>query len=73
MIMAPLSDNLETRLRILQTRITRSIESGEIEKKAFELKEKAETLIKKHPIESLVVGALLGFVIGKILSGSDDE
>lgn len=71
--MAPLSDSLETRLRILQARITRTIESGEIEKKAFELKERAETIIKKHPFESLVVGAFIGFVIGKILSGSDDE
>lgn len=71
--MAPLSDTLETRLQIVQTRIKRAIQSGEIEQKAFELKEKAETIIKKHPIESLVAGALMGFLIGKILSGSDDE
>ncbi len=39
--------------------------------RAEDLKEKAETVVKSHPVKSIVAGLVIGFLIGKILSSED--
>jgi len=42
------------------------IESAELQDKFNEVKIETELFIRKHPIQSVLAGALAGFVIGKI-------
>ncbi len=39
--------------------------------RAEEIKDKAESTIRKHPIKSILVGLTIGFLVGKILSSED--
>lgn len=42
------------------------IEEAELQDRLIEMKTEAELLIRKHPIQSVVVGALAGYLIGRI-------
>lgn len=39
----------------------------ELQEKINELKTEAELLIRKHPITSVLAGAAVGYILGKIL------
>tara|TARA_R110002096_G_scaffold87831_1_gene201425 strand:- start:15819 stop:16031 length:213 start_codon:yes stop_codon:yes gene_type:complete len=39
--------------------------------KAEEIKNKAESTIRMHPIKSVLIGLSIGFLVGKILSSED--
>lgn len=39
----------------------------ELQEKINELKTEAELLIRKHPITSVLAGAAIGYILGKIL------
>lgn len=36
-----------------------------------ELKERAEELIRQHPIKSITAGLLIGYIIGKVFKSED--
>lgn len=42
------------------------IENAEIQDRFNEIRTETELFIRKHPIQSVVAGALAGYVIGKI-------
>lgn len=43
------------------------LQNAELEEKINELKTEAELLIRKHPITSVLAGAAVGYILGKIL------
>lgn len=49
----------------------RIVEDEELAERIEELKERAEALIRKHPVKSVAGGLLLGYIFGKILSSDD--
>lgn len=65
-------ENVNRRLDDALNRGRRMIENDELPEQVEELKHRAETLIREHPIKSVAVGLFAGYVIGKILS-SDDQ
>ncbi|TVR15525.1 MAG: hypothetical protein EA391_10285 [Balneolaceae bacterium] len=42
------------------------LRDAQLEEKFNEIKTEAELLVRKHPITSVVVGAAVGYLIGKI-------
>jgi ElaB/YqjD/DUF883 family membrane-anchored ribosome-binding protein len=42
------------------------LRDAELQEKFEELKTEAELFIRKHPVESVIVGAAVGFLIGRI-------
>lgn len=42
------------------------IENAELQDRFVEMKTETELFIRKHPIQSVLAGALAGYVIGKI-------
>lgn len=43
------------------------IESAELQDRINEIKTETELFIRKHPIQSVLAGALAGYIIGKII------
>jgi len=43
------------------------LQEAEIEERLQELRTEAELLIRKHPMKSVLIGALSGFILAKIL------
>lgn len=44
------------------------LKESEVDVRIAEAKRKTEQLVRDHPIESLVIGAFIGFLIGRLLS-----
>jgi ElaB/YqjD/DUF883 family membrane-anchored ribosome-binding protein len=42
------------------------VESAELQERFIEMKTETELFIRKHPIQSVLAGALAGYIIGKI-------
>lgn len=42
------------------------LNDAELQDKFYELKTETELYIRKHPIQSVLAGALAGYIIGKI-------
>jgi ElaB/YqjD/DUF883 family membrane-anchored ribosome-binding protein len=42
------------------------VENAELQDRFVEIKTETELLIRKHPIQSVLAGALAGYIIGKI-------
>ena len=47
------------------------LEEDQLQQRLDEVKDQAEILIKKHPVKSVLIGAAVGFVLGKLLSSGD--
>lgn len=47
------------------------VKEEQLAERIEELKAQAEKTIRKHPLKSIAVGLLTGFVLGKILSSDD--
>jgi len=43
------------------------LNEAEIQEKIDELKTEAELLIRKHPLKSVLIGAVAGFLLAKVL------
>jgi ElaB/YqjD/DUF883 family membrane-anchored ribosome-binding protein len=43
------------------------IENAELQDRINEIKTETELFIRKHPIQSVLAGALAGYIIGKII------
>ena len=47
------------------------LEEDQFQQQLEEVKEHAEQLIRTHPVKSVLIGAAVGFLIGKLLSSGD--
>lgn len=47
------------------------VKDEQLAERIEELKAQAESTIRKHPLKSIAVGLLTGYVLGKILSSDD--
>ncbi len=65
-------ENLNERLDDALDRGRQIVEDEELADRVEDLKQRAEILIRKHPVKSVAAGLLTGYILGKILS-SDDE
>ncbi|SMO68436.1 hypothetical protein [Fodinibius sediminis] len=64
-------ENVNKRLDDALDRGRRMVENDELPEQVEELKGKAETIIRNHPIKSVAAGLFAGYVLGKILSSDD--
>ncbi|MBO6792384.1 MAG: hypothetical protein JJ895_00645 [Balneolaceae bacterium] len=62
----------------INARLDRAIDKGrvlladeELQQQVEELKVKAETTIRKHPIKSVLAGLAVGLIVGAIFSSDD--
>lgn len=65
-------------LQNLNRRLDDALEKGrnvvkdeQLSERIDELKKQAEQTIRKHPIKSVAIGLLAGYVVGKIFSSED--
>ena len=64
-------ENINRRLDNALEQGRRIVEKEELPEKFEDLKNRAETLVRKHPIKSVAAGLFAGYLIGKILSSDD--
>lgn len=64
-------ENLNRRLDEALDRGRRMVEDEEFAEQIDEVKERAENIVRKHPVRSIAIGLLAGYLIGKILSSDD--
>jgi len=64
-------ENLNQELDDALDRGRQIVEEEELAKRIDELKERAENLIREHPVKSVAGGLLVGYLLGKILSSDD--
>ncbi|MGD8427444.1 MAG: hypothetical protein PVH63_07420 [Balneolaceae bacterium] len=64
-------ENLNERLDNALDRGRRIVEDEELAEKIDELRQKAQVLIRKHPVKSVAGGLLVGYILGKLLSSED--
>lgn len=64
-------ENLNQELDEALDRGRQIVEEEELAKRIDELKERAENLIREHPVKSVAGGLLVGYLLGKILSSDD--
>ena len=63
--------NLNERLDLAIGKGKQLIADENLQVRGEELKEKAETVVRSHPVKSIIVGLAVGFLIGKIFSSED--
>lgn len=63
-----------TTLKTLTARLSELSEAGkryagnpELHKRIAEIRQEAESLVRKHPVASVVVGVTIGYLLGKLL------
>lgn len=64
-------ENLNERLDEALDRSRQIVEDEELAERIEDLKQRAEILIRKHPVKSVAVGLFAGYILGKILSSDD--
>lgn len=64
-------DNLNARLDEAVGRGRQMVEEEDLAERMDELQERAEFLIRKHPLKSMAASVFTGFLIGKIFSSED--
>lgn len=67
----PLMNKVADQLDDLAFQLEKLYDDAEIDKKIQISKIKTKEFIIKHPLESLGIGLVAGFLIGKLLSGKD--
>lgn len=70
--MNPIQEQLQANFADLKNRFAAIVEETDINHKASVYTAKVKSTIQKHPIPSLIVGLTFGFIIGKLLSDSDE-
>jgi len=71
-IMPPIQEQLQANFTDLKNRFAEIVEQTDINNKASIYVGTVKRTIRKHPIPSLIAGLALGFIIGKLLSDSDE-
>lgn len=64
-------ENLNERLDDALEEGRRMVEKEELAQRINELKIRAESLIRQHPVKSVAGGLVVGYILGKILSSDD--
>lgn len=64
-------ENLNAELDNALERGRQIVDDDELAERIEELKQRAEALIRKHPVKSVTGGLLVGYIFGKILSSDD--
>jgi ElaB/YqjD/DUF883 family membrane-anchored ribosome-binding protein len=64
-------ENLNKELDNALERGRKIVEDDELAERIDELKQRAEALIRKHPVKSVAGGLFLGYLIGKLFSSDD--
>lgn len=63
--------NLNRRLDNALEKGRKVVEDEHFSERLDELKEQAEKTIRQHPLKSVAVGLLAGYIVGKIFSSDD--
>lgn len=63
--------NINRRLDDALERGRQIVEDEELAERIDELKIQAEALIRKHPLKSVGIGLLAGYILGKLFSEED--
>jgi len=64
-------ENLNERLDEAMDRGRQMVDDEELTERIEDLKERAEALVRKHPVKSVAGGLLIGYLLGRILSSDD--
>ncbi len=64
-------ENLNEELDDALERGRKLVEDEHLAERFEELRQQAETLIRKHPVKSVAGGLVLGYIFGKLLSSDD--
>jgi len=64
-------ENLNEHLDDALDRGRRLVSDEELVQRIDELKERAELIIRKHPVKSVAGGLLVGYILGKLLSSEE--
>lgn len=64
-------ENLNEELDSALDRGRKMIEDEDLAKRIEELKLRAESLVRKHPVKSVAGGLLIGYILGKLMSSDD--
>ena len=63
--------NLNRRLDNALDRGRQVVKDEQLSERLDELKDQAESTIRKHPLKSVAVGLLAGYIVGKIFSSEE--
>jgi ElaB/YqjD/DUF883 family membrane-anchored ribosome-binding protein len=61
-------DRVESTIMAIARQGSDFLKESELDVRIAEVKRKTEQLVKEHPVESLVVGAVVGYLIGRLFS-----
>lgn len=64
-------ENLNERLDNALGKGRQIVEDEELAQRIDDVKTRAENLIRKHPVKSVVGGLFMGYLLGKIFSSDD--
>jgi ElaB/YqjD/DUF883 family membrane-anchored ribosome-binding protein len=70
--MKPIQEQIQANFTDLKNRLNAIVEETDINHKASVYTAKVKSTIQKYPIPSLVVGLAFGFLVGKLLSDSEE-
>jgi len=63
--------NLNRRLDNALDRGRKAVNDEHLSERIDELKDQAESTIRKHPLKSVAIGLLAGYIVGKIFSSEE--
>jgi len=63
--------NLNKRLDNALDRGRKAVNDEHLSERIDELKDQAESTIRKHPLKSVAIGLLAGYIVGKIFSSEE--
>lgn len=63
--------NLNRRLDNALDRGRKDVKDEQLSERLDELKDQAESTIRKHPLKSVAIGLLAGYIVGKIFSSEE--
>jgi ElaB/YqjD/DUF883 family membrane-anchored ribosome-binding protein len=61
-------DRVESTIMAIARQGSDFLKESELDVRIAEVKRKTEQLVKEHPVESLVVGVVVGYFIGRLFS-----
>jgi ElaB/YqjD/DUF883 family membrane-anchored ribosome-binding protein len=61
-------DKVESTIMAIARQGSDFLKESELDVRIAAAKRKTEQLVREHPVESLVVGAVIGFLLGRLIS-----
>jgi ElaB/YqjD/DUF883 family membrane-anchored ribosome-binding protein len=65
-------ESLSDKLDELDDLVGQYPELGELQQKADELRERAEAMVREHPLLAVGLAVMVGYLIGRLFAGDDD-